>query len=151
MCSSDLRLSCQGTPVHLACSRQSNQLAWLADTGAQNGAYDTHTPAILGQQALSVRSSLVRQQTRLQKLKIQANCACSSLQIGLESLPIRRSQNILIFESCLQSAGSYLRCCHIYCITVTVIVYSTYIFCYLRIFMICPLNMTSQNTYIPRK
>ena len=46
------------TPSCLACSRQSTQLAWLAGTGAQGVAYDTHTPAIHGQQALSVRSSL---------------------------------------------------------------------------------------------
>ena len=42
--------------VRLACSRQSTNLAWLAGTGAQVGASDTYTPAIHGQQALSVRS-----------------------------------------------------------------------------------------------
>ena len=34
----------------------SRQLAWLAGTGAQGGASDTHTPAIHGQLVLSVRS-----------------------------------------------------------------------------------------------
>ena len=56
-------LSCQGTPVRLACSCQSTQLAWLAGTGAQGGATNTHTPAIHCQQALSVRSSLARLRT----------------------------------------------------------------------------------------
>ena len=37
-------LSCQGSPVRLACSCKSTQLAWLADTGGQGGASDTHTP-----------------------------------------------------------------------------------------------------------
>ena len=46
-------LSCQGAPLRLACSGQSTQLAWLAGTGISN----KHTPAIPGQQALSVRSS----------------------------------------------------------------------------------------------
>ena len=53
-------LSCQGTQVRLACSRQSTQLAWLAGTGAQGGTSDVHTPAIHCQQALSVRSPLWR-------------------------------------------------------------------------------------------
>ena len=44
--STSLGLSCQGTPVRLACSRQFTQLAWLAGTGAQGGASNVHTPAI---------------------------------------------------------------------------------------------------------
>ena len=54
---------------------------------------------------------------------------CSFLEFHTRSHVTNNSGIWLIFGSCLQSAGSYLRCCHIYMVyTVTVLVYPTYIF-----------------------
>ena len=89
-------LSCRRTPVRLACSRQNTQLAWLAGTGAQDGASCMHTPAIHCQQELSVRSSAVAPPT--------LSTASEALDPGEQRLflladqpenrPIRRSQNM---------------------------------------------------------